>query len=179
MNNKSKTKRLAIAGMLTAVMFIIGYIESLLPPFFSVPGIKPGFANIPVMIAIFILDVRMAAAMSSARILLSGITFTGMFACIYSFAGAVLSITVMVILKKTGKFSVTGISIAGGAAHNIGQILVASVFVGKGVWYYLPVLIVSGTVAGFITGMVSAVLIKMFSAHGTGLKKQDSLHDSI
>jgi len=149
-----------LSGMLTAVMFIIGYVESLLPPFFSVPGIKPGFANIPVMIALFLLDVRFAAGMSAARILLSGISFQGMFACIYSLSGAVLSIAVMCVLKRTGKFSITGISIAGGAAHNIGQILMASILVGKGVWYYLPVLIVSGTVAGFITGVVAHILIK-------------------
>ena len=158
--DKKKIQRLATAGMLTAVMFIIGYVESLLPPFFSVPGIKPGFANIPVMIALFMLDWRLASAMSFTRIILSGFTFTGMFACIYSLGGALLSITVMVIMKKTGKFSVTGMSMAGAVAHNLGQIAVALIFVGKGVLYYFPVLVISGIAAGALTGVLTGALLK-------------------
>ena len=159
---KKNTYRLALAGMLTAVMFIIGYVESLLPAFFAVPGIKPGFANIPVMLAIHLIDWKMALAMSAARILLSGFTYSGLFACIYSLAGSILSICVMTILKKSGKFSVVGISIAGGAAHNIGQITVAVIVLGSAVWYYLPILIVSGTVAGILTGIVTGVILKNF-----------------
>lgn len=156
-----KVRRIALAGMLTAVMFIIGYVESLLPAFFAVPGIKPGFANIPVMIAIYMIDWKMAAAMSFARILLSGFTYAGMFACVYSLGGAVLSITVMVLLKKIGKFSVTGVSMAGGASHNLGQIIVACIFVGKPVLYYFPILVISGLVAGFITGIVTGTMLKL------------------
>jgi len=158
--NKEKTRRLALAGMLTAVMFIIGYVESLLPPFISIPGIKPGFANIPVMIAIYALDWKLAAAMSFTRIVLSGLTFTGLFACIYSLSGAFLSITVMLLLKRTKKFSVTGVSMAGGVAHNLGQIIVASIAVGRAVWYYFPVLVLSGLAAGMLTGIVAGCILK-------------------
>ncbi|MBR5177968.1 MAG: Gx transporter family protein [Lachnospiraceae bacterium] len=157
--------------MFTAVMFIIGYVESLLPPIFSVPGIKPGFANIPVMIAIYILDWKLAAAMSFTRIILSGFTFTGLFACIYSLAGAVLSITVMVILKRTGKFSVTGVSIAGGVAHNLGQVIVASIVVGKAIWYYFPVLVIAGLVAGALTGVVTGCILKINQRDGSVIEK--------
>ena len=169
--NKGKIHRLALAGMFTAVMFIIGYVESLLPPIFSVPGIKPGFANIPVMIAIYILDWKLAAAMSFTRIILSGFTFTGLFACIYSLAGAVLSITVMVILKRTGKFSVTGVSIAGGVAHNLGQVIVASIVVGKAIWYYFPVLVIAGLVAGALTGVVTGCILKINQRDGSVIEK--------
>jgi len=158
---KNTVRRLALAGMLTAVMFIIGYVESMLPAFFAVPGIKPGFANIPVMTAIFILDAKLAFAISTSRVLLSGLTYAGMFSCIYSLAGAVLSLTVMIILKKTGKFSVTGISMAGGVVHNLGQILVALIVVGKAVLYYFPVLVISGIAAGFITGLVTGAILKI------------------
>ena len=169
--NKGKIHRLALAGMFTALMFIIGYVESLLPPIFSVPGIKPGFANIPVMIAIYILDWKLAAAMSFTRIILSGFTFTGLFACIYSLAGAVLSITVMVILKRTEKFSVTGVSMAGGVAHNLGQVIVASIVVGKAIWYYFPVLVIAGLVAGALTGVVTGCILKINQRDGSVIEK--------
>ncbi len=160
----TKTKRLATAGIFTGVMFILGYLESLLPSFFAVPGIKPGFANIPVIIALFILDWRLAASMSFVRILLSGLTFTGMFACIYSLAGAFLSITIMLVLKKTGRFSTTGLSIAGGVAHNIGQLLVACFVLNSSVLYYLPVLIISGLLAGALTGFIAGLVLKRIRA---------------
>ena len=88
--------------------------------------------------------------------------FTGLYAALFSLAGAVLSITVMVLLKKTGKFSVTGISIAGGAAHNTGQIIVAMITLGKAVLYYFPVLIISGIAAGILTGIVTGIILKIF-----------------
>lgn len=155
-----KTRRLATAGIFTAVMFILSYLESLLPAFFGVPGIKPGLANIPVMVALYILDWKLAAAMSIVRVLLSGMTFSGMFACIYSLAGAVLSLLVMVIIKKTKKFSVVGMSVTGGVAHNLGQIIVACIMLGKSVMYYFPVLVVSGICAGILTGVVAGLVIK-------------------
>ena len=100
--------------------------------------------------------------MSFTRIVLSGFTFTGLYAALFSLAGAALSITVLVLLKKTGKFSVTGISIAGGAAHNTGQIIVAMLTLGKAVLYYFPVLIISGIAAGILTGIVTGVILKIF-----------------
>ena len=158
---KNRTKNIALAGMFTAAMFIIGYVESLLPPLFSVPGIKPGFANIPVMIAIYLLGWKPAVAMSFTRIILSGLTFTGLFACVYSLSGAVLSILTMILLKKTNKFSVTAVSMAGGVAHNLGQIIVAWLVLGRAVLYYFPVLVISGLIAGALTGMVTGIILKI------------------
>lgn len=156
----TKTKRLATAGIFTGVMFILGYLESLLPSFFGVPGIKPGLANIPVIVALFILDWRLAASMSFVRILLSGLTFSGMFACIYSLAGAFLSLLVMLALKKTRRFSTIGLSIAGGVAHNLGQIIVAWIVLGSSVLYYFPVLVISGILAGALTGFIAGLILQ-------------------
>ena len=95
-------------------------------------------------------------------------------ACIYSLAGAVLSILLMTLLKKTGKFSVTGVSMAGGVAHNLGQIIVACFAVGKAVLYYFPVLVISGMAAGLLTGIVTGVLLKTLPADLSFRKKDKS-----
>ena len=63
-------------------------------------------------------------------------------------------------MKKTGKFSVTGMSMAGAVAHNLGQTAVALIFVGKGVLYYFPVLVISGIAAGALTGVVAGALLR-------------------
>ena len=69
----------------------------------------------------------------------------------------------MLLLKKTKKFSVYGVSVAGGVSHNIGQILVAIVVLNnKLIMYYLPFLLIAGVVAGIATGMLGGILIKRF-----------------
>jgi heptaprenyl diphosphate synthase len=80
---------------------------------------------------------------------------------IYSLAGGVLSFIVMLLVKKTGGFSITGVSIAGGVSHNIGQ-LAAAMFVVKSLnlSFYLPVLMIAGLVTGFVIGVLSCKIIQ-------------------
>ena len=102
---------------------------------------------------------RQAAAVSLVRVLLVTFTFGNAFSFAYSLAGAALSFAVMVLLKRTGKFSLLGVSIAGGVCHNIGQILVAMAVLGTAelIWY-LPALLVAGTVAGICIGAAGALV---------------------
>lgn len=160
MKKQGCSYRIAMAGVLVALAFILSYLESLLPAFIAVPGIKPGLANIASMTALYVLNWQMAVAVSLVRVVLSGLTFTGMSAMIYSLAGAVCSLLTMILLKRINRFSVTALSIAGGVAHNIGQILVACAVLGSSVIYYLPVLIASGAIAGLVTGTVTNLAAK-------------------
>lgn len=171
-----KNKTIAYTAVFTALAFILSYLESLLPAFTGIPGVKPGFANIVVLVALAVLGVREAVLIAVIRIILSGFAFNGMFAMIYSFAGAALSLLTMIILsrapfksvahrkadgseghKKTGRFGTTGISIAGGVMHNVGQVIAAVIVTGPTVFYYLPILIISGIIAGAITGIIAGV----------------------
>ena len=80
---------------------------------------------------------------------------------LYSLSGGLLSFLVMVLLKKSDRFSVAGVSIGGGTAHNIGQLLVAMVVVQTyQVGYYLPVLLVAGEVTGLLIGLVAKEVLK-------------------
>lgn len=159
MPRKTKAVRPATLGVMTALSFIFGYLETLIPPFTGIPGIKPGFANIPVMIAMYLLGWKEAAVLGIVRVVLSGLTFSGVFAMLYSLAGSVLSIIAMLLIKKLSCFSTTAVSICGGVAHNIGQVIVACAVTGSAVLYYLPVLIISGLVAGLITGIISGLVL--------------------
>ena len=91
---------------------------------------------------------------------------------IYSLAGAILSLLCMIIAKKTKLLSMTGVSIVGGIAHNVGQIIVAvRVVENVGVYSYLPVLMISGIVTGTIIGILAALVIKRISRAGFGVDK--------
>lgn len=146
--------------MTVAVAMILSFVESQIPAFIAVPGVKVGLANLAVIFALFVFGVREAFAVSLVRAFLISLLFGNAVGWIYSVAGALLSLLVMLALRATGKFSVLGISVAGGVSHNVGQILAAMVVLrSEGVLYYLPPLLLSGTVAGAVIGVASALLI--------------------
>lgn len=156
-----RTKNVALYGLLTALALILSYLETLLPLSFAVPGVKLGLPNIAVLFALYRLGGKGACTVSLVRVLLSSVLFGNMFSLAYGAAGAALSLLVMLLLKKSGKFSVAAVSVAGGVAHNTGQVAVA-VFVleTRGLIYYLPALCISGIAAGLLVGLAAALLIK-------------------
>ncbi len=155
-----KTKRLVLLAMLTAVAMILSYVESLLPSV-GIPGVKMGLANIAVIFALFRFGWKEAAALSLVRVVLVSLLFGSIGAMLYSLAGAVLSLAVMALLRRIDRFSTVGVSVAGGVAHNAGQILMAMLILQtKQLLGYLPVLAVSGIAGGVLTGLVAALLIR-------------------
>ena len=155
-----KTKRLVLLAMLTAVAMILSYVESLLPSV-GIPGVKMGLANIAVIFALFRFGWKEATALSLVRVVLVSLLFGSIGAMLYSLAGAVLSLAVMALLRRIDRFSTVGISVAGGVAHNAGQILMAMLILQtKQHLGYLPVLAISGIAGGVLTGLAAALLIR-------------------
>ena len=155
-----KTKRLVLLAMLTAVAMILSYVESLLPSV-GIPGVKMGLANIAVIFALFRFGWKEAAALSLVRVVLVSLLFGSAGAMLYSLAGAVLSLAVMALLRRTDRFSAVGVSVAGGVAHNAGQILMAMLILQtRQLLGYLPVLAVAGIGGGILTGLAAALLIR-------------------
>ena len=159
------TRRIAIVGLMSALALIFSYIEVLFPFNFGVPGIKLGIANLVIIIALYYLNGKYALVINLIRIFIAGLLFSGVFGIIYSLAGGLLSLLTMVLVKHTGIFSITGVSIAGGVMHNLGQILIAAVVVGNiRVFVYFPVLVISGVVSGIIIGIIAYLILKRLPA---------------
>ena len=155
------TKRIARYGLLIALALILSYVESLLPVFVAVPGVKMGLPNIVILFALYTLGVKDAAVISLIRVVLAGALFGSVFSMLYSAAGAVLSLAVMAVLMKTKRFSPVGVSVAGGVAHNAGQIIVAILVTETAqIIFYLPVLCISGIAAGVLIGVAGGMIIE-------------------
>ena len=156
-----KTKKLTVMAMTTAVAMILSFVESQIPAFVAVPGVKIGLANIAVVFALYRLGWKEAVAISLVRVVLVSMLFGSIASLFYSLAGAVLSLTGMGLLKKTGKFTEIMISVTGGILHNIGQIGMACLILETAALrYYLPFLLISGILAGIVVGILSAVLVQ-------------------
>ncbi len=147
--------------MMTALAFILSYVESILPLQLPVPGMKLGLANIVAVAALYCWGEKEALALSVIRVLLVSLTFGNMAALIYSLAGSLFSWTMMTVMKKTRRFDAIGVSVAGGMAHNAGQITAAMILLETEAFlYYLPFLMISGVVTGALIGIAAAEVTK-------------------
>lgn len=155
-----KTQRIAMCGVMTAVAMIFSYIESLFPIPIPVYGVKLGIANIAIITVLFVVGKKEAFIVNVIRIALTALLFGNLNSFLFSMAGGVLSLLVMIGLQYTKKFSTIGISVAGGVFHNIGQII-AAVFIMEttAIIYYLPVLFISGIITGVVIGIVSGLVV--------------------
>ena len=159
------THRLALMGLLTALGLIIGYIEFLIPIPLGIPGVKPGFANIVIVWALYSLGPWEALMINGMRIFLSGFLFGNFSMILYSLAGAAVSFLCMCLAKKSGLFSMTGVSMIGGVMHNMGQLLVAmAVLETVSLVYYGPVLLAAGVITGLLIGIVTGEVKKRIPA---------------
>jgi heptaprenyl diphosphate synthase len=162
---KHNTHRLALMGLLTALGLIIGYIEFLIPIPLGIPGVKPGFANIVIVWALYSLEPWEALMINGMRIFLSGFLFGNFSMILYSLAGAAVSFLCMCLAKKSGLFSMTGVSMIGGVMHNMGQLLVAmAVLETVSLVYYGPVLLAAGVITGLLIGIVTGEVKKRIPA---------------
>lgn len=149
-------RKTAYLGLLAAVAIIFGYVETLLPVFIGIPGVKLGLANLVTVLALYMFSWREAGVISLVRICVIGFMFGNLFSIAYSLSGAALSLLAMALMKTFPAYSMAGVSITGAVAHNMGQLLVAMIIVENfSLLYYLPVLLVSGLVTGLLIGLVS------------------------
>lgn len=150
-------KKTVVLGFLLAVSMILSYIEFILPFSVGIPGIKLGLPNLVVVLLLYSYGGREALIVNGLRIVLTGFLFGNLFSIFYAMAGALCSFGIMLVLRKTGRFSVAGVSIGGGIFHNIGQVLVAVFTVETfAPAFYLPFLLIAGVITGLLIGIVSA-----------------------
>ena len=157
--NPSLVQRLALSALLTAVMLVLGYVESLIPT--GIPGIKLGLSNSVLLFAIYTLGVPNAFLLMAVKVLLSGFLFSGVNAMLYAFAGGLLSMLAMVLLYKLQGFHILTVAMVGAVMHNVGQVVLAMLMLQtERLIYYMAILMLVGLVTGYITGTVAKLLLR-------------------
>lgn len=157
-------KKLTQSAILISLALVLSLVEYYLPLdlLIPVPGVKLGLANIVTMFALFYLSIPSAISIVVLRCFLASLFFGGFTALAYSLTGGLLALFIMWALMPLydKHLSLIGISVAGAAFHNTGQIIMAVLITGTpGIFvsYYPPLLIISvGT--GIITGSIFHLL---------------------
>ena len=158
---KINTKTLVTISALIAVAMILSYIESLIPAFTTIPGIKMGLSNIATVFALYVLGWPYAILVSVIRVILSTMLFGKITGLIYGLSGAALALLAMILVKKTNRLSTVGVSVVGGVTHNIGQIIAVCIVMGtSAIALNLVVLLITGTIAGVLIGVAAGILIE-------------------
>ncbi|MBR2527698.1 MAG: Gx transporter family protein [Blautia sp.] len=168
---KSSTQHLAFLAMFTSVAIIFGYVEHLFPIVPSNPFIKLGLANLAVLFILNKYSLKDAALVSCVRIIVVNTIFGTFSAMIWAFAGAALSLLVMAALLRYTDLSLIGISVAGGVAHNIGQLIADALIVqNPHILRLFPILIVTGIITGLLIGYLTQEVSRR--VHVEGEKKR-------
>lgn len=156
-----KARKVAFLGLSIALAMILSFVESQIPVFTAVPGMKVGLPNLVMVFLLYRVGWEETVVVSLIRVVLVALLFGNLQSLIFSIAGAVLSLTGMILLQKTKLFSPITVSVVGGILHNVGQIIAACLWTRTAqIAYYLPVLFISGICAGVVIGLVSGLLLK-------------------
>ena len=165
---QKQARRVALCGMLLALMLVLGFVESQLPVAAGIPGVKLGLSNGVLIFAVYMLNVPTAYLLMGLKVLLSGMLFGSPSAMMYAFAGGVLSLTVMCLLSRMKGLSPVVISMVGGLCHNVGQVALAMVILNTPkLMYYMAILMVVGMITGLATGLAANGIIRRFQKEKT------------
>ncbi|MCR5640824.1 MAG: Gx transporter family protein [Lachnospiraceae bacterium] len=153
--------KVAYMGMFVALAMILSYVESLVPFFFGVPGMKLGLTNVVVLVVLYFYGPKEAFGINVIRIVLLGILFGNGFSLLYSLAGGILSFLAMLGFKRIQGLHIILVSAGGGIFHNIGQLIIAGVFVNNwNLLFYFPFLLAGGIITGGVVGLLGAIVLK-------------------
>lgn len=159
MKEKEKARKVALYGILIALAMVMSFVESLIPVPIPVPGVKLGLANLVTVTGLYLVGIPGTVCVTVLRVILVGFSFGNPYSMIYGLSGSILSLFVMALAKKHRWFSQVGISILGGVFHNIGQITFAAMIVRTaGVFVYLPTLLLAGSIAGTVIGILGGIM---------------------
>lgn len=158
--NKINIKQITLYALFVAVCLITGYLESLFLPSI-IPGVKIGLSNAVALMLVYFGDKKGAWLVNFVRICLSALVFGSPMSFLFSVSGGVASTATACLLSKNKSLSCMGVSIASGTVHNIFQAVAATAFVGVGIIYYIPLLILFGAICGALCGILANFFIKM------------------
>jgi len=158
---REQTQRIALSGLLVALMLVLGFVESLIPVAAGVPGIKLGLSNGVLIFAVYMLGIPTAFVLMALKVVLSGLMFGGVSAMMYAMAGGIISMIAMALLSRVKGIHPVVVSMVGGVMHNVGQVGLAMIMLNTPkLLYYMAILMIVGLICGTVTGVCADTVMK-------------------
>ena len=155
-----KASKVSLMGLLFALAMAFSYLESMLVIPGLLPGTRLGLSNLVTMYSLFFLGKRAGYTMAVMKAVFVVLT-RGFVAGMLSLSGGIFSVTAIVLVDFLSKHSLHYItlSVIGAIFHNTGQLILARYLTSVFLYYYIPVLLVTGLVVGIITGKLFVWII--------------------
>lgn len=161
MKQRLNVLRIALCGLLTALMLILGYVEQMIPLNAALPGVKLGLSNGVLIFALYMLDTPTAFLLMGLKVLLTSALFAGFGAMPYALCGGVVSVSVMATMRRVKGISPLTVSMLGGAVHNAAQVALAMLITRTpGLAGYMGLLMLLGLGCGGLTGVCAVLVMK-------------------
>ena len=158
---RKQAQRVALCGILLALMLVLGLVENMIPVAAGIPGIKLGLSNGVLIFAVYMLDIPIAFMLMLLKVTLASMIYAGFGAFPYALAGGVISLTAMALLSKAKGLHPVTVSMVGGVTHNVGQVVMAMLMLNTPrLMYYMAVLMFVGLATGALTGICAHLVMK-------------------
>ena len=157
---RKQAERVALCGILLALMLVLGLVESMIPVAAGVPGIKLGLSNGVLIFAVYMLDIPTAWVLMALKVVLASSLYAGFGAFPYALAGGVMSLGAMTLLSRVKGMHPVTVSMVGGVMHNVGQVGMAMLVLRTQMLYYMGVLMLVGLATGALTGLCAHQVMK-------------------
>ena len=158
---RNSTVRVCRCALLAALALALAALESLLPLPMPIPGMKLGIANVVTVAAAYWLGPACAAAVLSVRVVLTAMLAGQLAALPFSLVGGGCALAVtLAFVRFSSPERMRLCCMAAAVAHNCGQMAVAVALTSTlQIAFYLPILLVVGTVAGYLTGTLASAAL--------------------
>lgn len=160
-----KTKKMVVLSLFTALALVVYTVEAQIPIPIPIPGVKLGLSNMISLATLLILGPLECLTVLILRIVLGSFLTGTVSALLFSLAGGLLSNIGMILLYLVFKkgISIWVISIVGSILHNVGQLFIAGIVIENlKIYYYLPILLISGIITGCFVGIGAYFIEKHF-----------------
>jgi len=160
---KFPTQRITRLALFTAAALILTLVENALPPLLIfAPGARMGLANAVILTALILFGPIDAVVVLVAKCLLGALFAGNPAALLYSVPAGVISFALQYLSYQFffPKISLMSISLSGAVAHNMTQLLIASLIFGVNLFYVLPLTLIASVIAGLFVGLSAYFTVK-------------------
>ena len=161
---ESLTQKIVRLAIFLALGIVLNIIETMIPLPIAIPGIRLGLANTMGLIVLYFYNPKEYLIIGLLRVFLVGLLRTGLgsVAFFLSLAGWFLSSIITLFIYFAKKASIYGLSISSAIFHQVGQIIVVMIIYQlPSMINYLPVLLVSAIISGFLVAFISSKILDL------------------
>jgi len=162
---KGNTYKIVILGLFLSIAIILNIVENITVAISFIPGVKLGLANISIVFLLYFYGFKEMFVTNVMRVIIASLITGTLFGMPFmiSMTASIFCMLMIYPLYKTKRLSIYGLSMVQAVAFNFAQICVVSFLYNSTIFFfYLPYLILSGIITGYLIAFSASKIIHIF-----------------